>query len=436
MTQRELLVIIVLLAILILELALPLSIFGVDKYYKYAFMRTRYIALDFGYLIGINGKISKGKTSISSGLSHIYQLDFLQRIHDLMKQYQSYLNKIDFRQFNDRVYQLILEKGIKQVYEITDAIMDEYQLGDVPVYNYLTFTSMREMTKSYVIAFASMVRNNFVASKTRFYSRVTNTMNLDYEITQQDIYNVIKSGDYFIEDYLVEVIDEAQDDNAAELWREQEKTGRKQYRNKYRHIHEQNNRMISIKQDESDEVRKQRSLYQTNLKLVDGVQVKFIYRFVFNILQWIYRIEDAPYRIFRLRLPYMFYYLKHLLSYDKYSFDAYCEARYDKPSITRDVDHNLMFLKWFLESLNYNVFTVQLAEDTDDLGKESKTETFKLVIPSIYCFTYPRFEFNQIQTDLLSKSNKDGSVERNLFKNPEFFNIEKEKEVISDDIQF
>ena len=435
MTSQELLVIIVLSAILILELILPISIFGVSKHYQNAFYRTQYIAKDFGYLIGINGKISKGKTSISSGLSHIYQLDFLQRIQDLMKQYQSYLNKIDFSTFNDRVYQLILEKGIKEVYLITDTIMKEYLLTDYPVYNYLSFTSMREMTKSYIIAFGAMIRNNFVASKTRFYSRITNTMNLDYEITQQDIYKVIESGEYFIEDYLVEIIDEAQDDNAAELWREQEKTGRKQYRNKYRHIHEQNNRMISIKQDESDEVRKQRSLYQTNLKLVDGVEVKFIYRFVYKLLEWLYRIEDAPYRFFKLRVPYSFYYLKNLLSYDKYSYSAYCEARYDKPSITRDVDHRLIFVKWFLESLNYNVFTVQLAEETDDLGKDTKTETFKLVIPSIYCFTYPRFEFNQIQTDLLKKSTKDGSIERNLFKNPEFFN-KKEKEVISDDIQF
>lgn len=435
MTSIELLVIIVLSAILVLELVIPISIFGVSKHYQNAFYRTQYIAKDFGYLIGINGKISKGKTSISSGLSHIYQLDFLQRIQDLMKQYQSYLNKIDFSTFNDRVYQLILEKGIKEVYLITDTIMKEYLLTDYPVYNYLSFTSMREMTKSYIIAFGAMIRNNFVASKTRFYSRITNTMNLDYEITQQDIYKVIESGEYFIEDYLVEIIDEAQDDNAAELWREQEKTGRKQYRNKYRHIHEQNNRMISIKQDESDEVRKQRSLYQTNLKLVDGVEVKFIYRFAYKGLEWLYRIQDAPYRFFKLRVPYSFYYLKNLLSYDKYSYSAYCEARYDKPSITRDVDHRLMFVKWFLESLNYNVFTVQLAEETDDLGKDTKTETFKLVIPSIYCFTYPRFEFNQIQTDLLKKSTKDGSIERNLFKNPEFFN-KKEKEVISDDIQF
>lgn len=435
MTDKELLTIIVLTAILILLLIIPLSVFGVTKYYDYSFHRTQYIALDFGYLIDVNGKISKGKTSISSGLSHIYQLDFLRRIRDLMKQYQTFLNRIDFRQYNDRVYQLIMEKGIKNVYEITDQLMSEYQLNDIPVYNYLTFTSMREMTKSYVIAFGAMVRNNFVASKTRFYSRVTNTMNLDYDITQQDLYKVIQSGNYFIEDYLVEIIDEAQDDNAADLWRDQEKTGRKQYRNKYRHIHEQNNRMISIKQDASDEVRKQRSLYQTNLKLVDGVQVKFVYKFVYDIMKWIYRLEDSPYRIFKLRIPYMIYYFKNLLSYDKYSFSAYCEARYDKPSITRNVDHKLMFLKWYLESMNYNVFSVELAEDTDDLGKQNKTETMKLVIPSIYCFTYPRYEFNKIQTDLLSKSNKDGSIERNLFKNPEFFNT-TEKVVMHDDIEF
>ena len=101
MTSQELLVIIVLSAILILELILPISIFGVSKHYQNAFYRTQYIAKDFGYLIGINVKISKGNTSITSGLSHIYQLDFLQRIQDLMKQYQSYLNKIDFSTFND-----------------------------------------------------------------------------------------------------------------------------------------------------------------------------------------------------------------------------------------------------------------------------------------------------------------------------------------------
>ena len=435
MTERQLILLIITLLIYLSLLLVSFVSFGKTKYFQYQFQRTRNVAKGFGYLQGISGKISAGKTSLASGLSHVYQLDILEKIQKLLKEYQTYLHQIEFSMFNDRLYELLVTHGIKNYYKITDLIMDEFDLRDTPVYNYLNFTTMREMTKSYTIAFAALLRNNFVASKTRFFSRITNTMNLDYDITQQDIYKIFETGDYFIEDYLVEIIDEAQDDNASANWREQETTGRKQYRNKYRHIHEQNNFMIGIKQDESDEVKKQRTLYQTNIKITESVQVIFVYRYLYKIFEWLYRLEDAPYRLFKLRIPYMCYYIRNLLSYDKYSFQAYCDARYDKPSITRNVDHKLLFLRWFLESLNYNVFHVQIAHDVDDLNKESKSETIKLVIPTIYCFTYPRFEFNKIQTDLLEKSNKDGSIERNLFKNPEFFNIE-EKVVISDDIEF
>jgi len=435
MTDTQLIILIILLLIYLSLLLVSFVSFGQTKFYQYKFHKTQNKTNEFGYLQGISGKISAGKTSLASGLSHVYQLNLLNRIQKLLKEYQMYLHRINFSQFNDRVFELLSIHGIKNYYIITDKLLDEFSLNDIPVYNYLNFTTMREMTKSYVIAFAALLRNNFVASKTRFFSRITNTMNLDYDITQQDIYKIFETGDYFVEDYLVEIIDEAQDDNASANWREQETTGRKQYRNKYRHIHEQNNFMIGIKQDESDEVKKQRTLYQTNIKIVDKVQVVFVYRYLYKIFEWLYRFEDAPYRFLKLRLPYAFYYLKNLLSYDKYSFQAYCDARYDKPSITRNVDHKLLFLRWFLESLSYNVFHVEIAHDADDLSKESKVDSIELVIPTIYCFTYPRFEFNKIQSDLLEKSNKDGSIERNLFKNPEFFNIE-EKVVISDDVGF
>ncbi|MDY0210925.1 MAG: hypothetical protein RBQ91_05930 [Acholeplasma sp.] len=435
MTNNQIIIIVILSTILLILLLLSVVFFGKSKYYKYHFQRTQYEAIEFGHLIGISGKIGSGKTSIASGLSHIYQLDIQYRIQKLLKDYQTYFNKIEFQNFNDRLYELIITHGAKNYYLITDELMAGFNLIDRPVYNFMNFTTIREMTKSYVIAFISLLRNNYVASKTRFYSRITNTLNLDYDIKQQDLYKVFESGDYYIEDYLVEIIDEAQDDNSAATWREQETSGRKQYRNKYRHIHEQNNRMIGIKQDETDEVRKQRSLYQTNIKIVEKTDVKFIYRFVYKIFEFCYRLEDSPYRFFKLRLPYTWYYIKNLFNYDKYSFQSYCDARYDSPSITRDVDHKLMFVRWYLESLNYSVFTVQIAHDADDLSKDSKVDNLKLVIPTIYCFTYPRFEFNKIQTDLLEKSNKDGSIERNLFKNPEFFNTE-EKVVISDDIEF
>lgn len=435
MSYSQIILLLFLIVTNFILLMAPIYLVGLSKVYRMMFKMSSKIALGFGYLIGINGDIGAGKTSLSSGLSHVYQMDFSNRIDKLMYEYQRLFSDIDFEEFNSIVVYILRNSGIKEIDFIIQVLFEKYGLNDYPIYNFLNFTSVYELTKSYITAINAIERNNFVASKTRFYSRITGSVNLDYDISNQDLYKVFESGEYFIEDYLVELIDEAQDDNSAANWRQQEETGRKQYRNKFRHIHEQNNRMIGIKQDASDEVKKQRSLYQTNILITSDMENIFIYEKLYKMIKWFYSFEDSLYRIVSVQLPYAIYWLKNILSYEKISYDSYFRRKYRKPSVLRNVDNRLLYVKWFLASLNYNVFYVSIASNPDDLETETKARKARLVIPAIYCFTYPRFEFNDIQTALMSKSTKEQSIERNLFKNPNFFKIEENnKAVVIDDV--
>jgi hypothetical protein len=436
MQRNQLIILIVLGVILLILLVFPFYLTRPTSKLRFQFRKTSYILTSLiGYLNSITGKVGAGKTSFASGVSHILQMHLIDKMTSLMKDYQTFFNKINFDEFNNLLYHLISVYKINQVLLITDIIMHQYEIENRPIYNFLNFSTTREFTKQYVFAFDAMVRNNFVASKTRFYSRITHSMNLEYDIRQQDLYEVYQTGNYNIQNYLVEIIDEAQDDNAAAKWREQEETGRKQYRNKIRHIHEETNYLISIKQDSSDEVKKQRSLYHLNIDLDEKVQVVSTQKRLERFIERILRLRDFNYRLFNLKLPYLKYYLKNILSYERYSYDAFIDSMYDKPNPMRDVNHLLQFIKWYLKSLNYNVYSVEITQNSDDLKKESKTQKYQFVIPSIYCFSYPKFEFNHIQTELLAKSTIDGSIEHNLFQNPTFFE-KTERMVIDDEPKF
>ncbi len=435
MSKFQLSVLIVLGLILLMLLVLPYYIVRPNNKYHSYHNRTFYtIVSSFKWLMSVSGKVGSGKTSIVSGISHVLQYHLLNKTREVMKSYQVHFNTIDFELYNNDLYQLLNEYSIKNIYLIADLLMDHYQIRDYPIYNFLNFTTSREFTKEYIYAFEAMVRNNFVASKTRFFSRVTNTLNLEYDIEQQNLYQVINTGNYNIPNYLLEIIDESSDDNAAASWREHEETGRKQYRNKIRHIHEESNYMISIKQDSTDEVRKQRSLYHTNIE-VESVEVIFVFKRLYRLIEHLFRYQDFSYRLFKLRLPYTFYCISNILKYDKHSYGSYVDQFYDKPNPSRDVDHKLHFVKKFLQSLSYNVYRVSITDDVDNIKKESKVETLELVFPSLHCFAYPKYEYNHIQTELMSASIKDGSIESNLFQNPKFFE-KTERTVTEHELKF
>lgn len=396
-----------------------------------------YVKNVLGWIIGINGPIRVGKTSLLSGLSSVSQIIIINEINDLLTNTMKKFKTVDFNNLNILVVDLYekfkLENGYPDFEKITTIILEKYNLkGESLHYNMIGHVEIHKLILDYIFSFYCLnIRNNYVQSKTPFYSNITHEFSYYLNSEWLKIRDAFKNKEYAILDWMVILIDELTDEAGAMSYLDDIKdlAGAKEYRRKMGQIHQERNRIISTKQDVMDEVKKYRNLTHSNLVLDEKVKTVGNHKWIYSIIKFIYYIPIKLLTILVIRpiFIYSFIFRKNQ-TYD----DIYTHY-HNKVGLIRRQESKLYYFQMFFESIGYNKyvgFDIKRAEDIEK--STADRDYFKLYIPTVYCWgTYDTHYYSPMQKELLSISQVT-STEVNPFIKKSFFdesiyNQEKEQ---------
>ena len=290
----------------------------------------------------------------------------------------------------------------------------------------MLFRSVRKYILDYVQAvFVYNVRQNFVQSKTPFYSHITGNWNLELEVDWLSIKDAYRNKDYAILDWVVILIDELTDEASAGMWQEDVKdlSGAKEYRRKFGQIHQERNRLITSKQDVMDEVKKYRNLTHSHLIVDEKVSTVGNHYWIHSLAEKILSIYLFLHKYFFVKVKYYFNKIRKKIK--GVSFDDYYESYCNEVYIIRKVSNYLYYLKQFLTSIGYNRYFGRVLQRAEDIEKVSAdVEHFHLLIPSLECWgTYDSHYFKSMQQDLIKNSSTIAKELKPNF-NPNFFEDE------------
>lgn len=407
--------IIVLLIVDILLLLPFIIIFRKNAELKTAFDRTiYYFKSKMGFVISVNGPIRTGKTSSQSGLSSIAQLLIIQDIQELIEKTKMIFPNLDFNEIDNLIMNYYSKFTFKNKDDFPDFDLIANQiilLNDLDpksyINNFIGNSNVNKLILDYCQAlFAINVRNNFVHSKTPFYSHITGKFNLEFDVEWMSIRNAYKNKKYAIYDWTVILIDEVTDEAGSGNFHESLKdlSGAKEYRRKMGQIHQERNIIITTKQDVLDEVRKYRNLTHTNLLLEDRVSTVGNYYFIYSFIKKIISIYLFIHKHLVVKLKYLKQ--KYVKKNKVCNFGEFYEFYCNKTSVIRNSNNYLYYLKEFLTSIGYNRYYGKVLKRAEDIDKVSAdTEEFYLFIPTMYCWgTYDTHLYKSMQTDLIKKS--------------------------------
>lgn len=417
------------LIILNLLLLFPLLLITIpNTYYKRLFNYTLYYCQNFlGYVIAIVAKIRTGKTTLLSGLSHVFQLIIINKNNKIMEDIRDILYYINF---NELEYIIIdqFTNDNQDLNYITDVIIDYFELdGNRLYYDFLEFKPIKQLIYDYVEAFYVVnIRQQYVYSKTYVYSHITHKPNLKYDLNWTKIKEAYNNKNYSIFDNMIELIDEYSDDfGYGNNWNDiKDETGAREYRRKYGHLHKEKNFFIYTKQDSSDEVKKIRNLTQSHLYITEKVKVVNNFSLLNNFLQKLYELPNKI-NIYRFTIQAM---IKGYFTKEKR--ESYIDYKLKETKFGKKFQYKIFTIKRFLFSLSYCQFIIRNYYNEEDVGKENTEnkhyyDPLRFVIPLKYCFgTFTRFEFNYIQQQLIENTNIDFEdlIESTMFpKNKRYF---------------
>lgn len=419
-------------------LIIPLvSYFGSRKFLSILYNKSIAQIDGLGYLNSINAPIKTGKTSLGHGISHILQILTMNKIEEMFDRTKKMFKYIDFNQLDDFImsdfvsqYEAIIEACENPSIEMINIkktiqnLFLHFGFKDRLIYDFINIKPFSYWMYKYAEGlFVMYIRSNFVQSKTKVYSHITGKFNYTYDLNDQKIYLAYQKGEFAIYKYMVEMIDEASDDIEAEKWREEKDSGAKEYRRKYAHIFEETNRMITIKQDSSDEIKKFRSLHQSNLYIIEKVDQRGTGRDLFAIIKTILYIPVSFYKL-RLKMAFGFKYMIHFIrTREKLDYGQFESTRYAMINIQRKIDNKLYYVDMFLKRIAFNRFHVLNYPSEEDVGKRDPVyyTEMTLYIPTIYCWgVFDHIEYKTIYEDLMNVSNKHAN-EVNYYVRENYF---------------
>lgn len=422
----------IILAILNLILIIPFIIVNREsKFLQNSFHSTIYYYKNkLGFIVSINGDIRMGKTSLLSGLSSVAQISIIQDLQELLEDTKKILYKFSFNEIDDILidYYLSFTYKDKENYPdfdyIVDLLIDHLEIeSKTNIYNFIGNIGSRKLLIDYAQAlFVLNIRNNYVQSKTPFYSHITGTYNLELNLDWLKIKEAYKNKDYAILDWVVILIDEITDEASASEWQSDVKdiSGAKEYRRKFGQIHQERNRIISTKQDILDEIKKYRNLTHSHIQIDEKVSTTGNYNFIYNFVEKWFKLQLFFNKQYQ-KVKYLFIRKK----FNKISFNDYYYWYLNEYNITRRKSNYLYYLKQFLKSIGYNRYYGRILKRAEDIEKvTADVEEFYFFIPTIYCFgTYDTHLYKSMQTDLINISN---SITKEIIPelNPKFFEEE------------
>lgn len=405
-------------------LLLPVIIVKIQaKIYLYQFQRTvAYVKQKLGIIIGINGEIRVGKTSLQSGLSSVCQIITIQDITALIDRTKMILNRIDFNEFNEVAMYFLVVDELPDFEKITLHFLKLYNLdGKALHFDMIGQVTVEKLILDYLYALWVMnIRNNFVQSKTPFYSPITGTYNMNLETDWLKIREAYAKKNYAIHDWMTLLIDELTDEAGAMEYLSdvKDEQGGKEYRRKFGQIHQERNRMITTKQDVMDEVKKFRNLTHSNLVVEEKVQMVGNFMWIYRIIAYFTNQKISMLRFFRVlprflrgRLkalvlnPFRFLLKKPLLTW--LTLDEISEDYRNRVGRYRNIENRLYYVEQFFKSIGYNRYVGYKIKRAEDIERaKADRDEFTFYIPTYMCFgTYDTHLYKEYQKDLLERSN-------------------------------
>lgn len=417
-----------------LILVLPLLIVRSSALkYSLRFQRTiYYVQYVLGWIIGINGPIRTGKTSLLSGLSSVCQIIITNEIQDLLKRTMKIFKHIDFNHFNaylDQIYSK--DKELIDFDLLTNVMLEMFNLdGEKLHYTLIGNIKVKKLITDYIFAYYCLhVRNNYVQSKTPFYSNITHNYSLELNTKWLGIREAYKHKDYAILDYMVILIDETTDEAGAMAYLDdvKDETGAKEYRRKFGQIHQERNRIITTKQDVMDEVKRFRNLTHSNLVIDQKVKVVGQYPLIYKTLEIITKMPLVLLHVFKIYPRLFGRLLLSVITFGKiqrHSKHDLLTYYYQKTGLKRNIENKLYYYKNFFTSIGYNHYYGFILNRAEDIEKSTADrEEFSFYIPTPYCFgTYDTHYYKEMQKELLDASTTTPKESNPFIKSPFFSN--------------
>jgi len=394
-----------------------------SSYYHNRYSETLYTLKEKGYLISISGKVKVGKTTLANGMKHAYEKIILNQLEEKIAYTKVILQDVDFNELNDfidfKFYEWFDQDLKKDFNQLAEEVIVTFKINDSVVNDFINIKRIIVIVRQYVEAyFYYFIKANFVYSNTSTYSRVTGKFNQKYNIENQQIMNSYLRKTFDIDRYSVELIDEASDEDNAMKWREIEDTGAKEYRRKYAHIYEETNRLISIKQDSSDEIKKYRNLYHSNFYINHKAVLRNTYGLIKRILFILINLKIWFYNKW-----FSLLHKTKLLFKRIDSIDVQMEFEYNRSNFIRKMDTRKYYLEMLFKSFGYLVFNTNDYYNEKDIGSK-QADTFAeeiLVFPVIECWgMFNHVEFNYLYDELKASSEKEPTIANYYYHNNYF----------------
>jgi len=422
---------------------------------KYGFLKKAFdisisYAQQLGFLISVNGAIRSGKTSFQSGLKHIFEIIIENMLLEKITTVRRIFKSIDFTVvdiFIDEYYQgneqLIcgihqqqkFDEVLKMLLDYLDSLT--FNMYGSIINNLLSNKTSKQLFEDYIFSYwVYYYRRNYVQSKTIFYSHITSSFSMDYNVEQTKINKAYELKEYAIYDYMVELVDEASDDiGQNQRFKDiKEEDGDKDYRRKFGQIHQERNWQITTKQDVKDEVAKFRRLTQSNIWIPERVSQRGTNRFILSLATFFFHVYYFFYDQTYMRIKSIF------KNKERLAFVDYLEQDYKRINMKRDSDNWLLHLDWFLKAAAYNRYDLRIYANEEDVKSNDPLKFTKQVyyIPTRYCWgTYDTHKYRSIEHELLLRT-KIESVESNWFDDKPYFEEKKgeEHDNLSNDFKF
>jgi len=376
-----------------------------------------------------------------SGLASLCQIIIINEIQDLLNKTMKIFKEIDFNVLNEELkvlYENVIdaETDYPDFDRITDLILDRYNLdGESLHFDMVGHKKIRKLIVDYIFSFYCLeIRNNFVQSKTPFYSYITHNFNLSLDMNWLRIREAHKNKDYAILDWMVELIDESTDELGAMKYLDdiKDESGQKEYRRKYGQIHQERNRIITTKQDVMDEIKKFRNLTHSNLVIDQKVSTLGNHMWIYHLIEFVYYIPVNLLKLFVINPIFLW----SKITRKGLSWHEIYDYYHHKTGLIRKQESKLYYYKMFFQSIGYNRYQGYELKRAEDIEKVSADrDYFDLYIPTRFCWgTYNTHYYAPMQEDLLKNSNTHTS-EVNPFEKLSFFgnNDETLKEQNGDD---
>lgn len=396
-----------------------------DNFYKKQVNRTAEVVSNFGFNIGISAPVGYGKTSGANGITTILEIDIINKLNFVILEAKQLLRFWDFNEINSFLDEIIISNNYEYIdsLDIAKELMVDFKIPNYISYDFFNGRTTLNILTDYVEAYYHLnVRASYVISKTRRYSVITNEMASIYDPKQIEIFNRYREKNYNLLPFSIILEDESSDDRGYKNWQEAADTGSKEFFSKIRHIFKETVRFINMKQRSADEVKQERALKDTNIVIYEKTYQVNDNKKLFKRMKFFYSLKIFPYKLKKIYIPYILFYIKNAIKKNKVTLDDYIYSNYNHVNKYRDYEHKLLFLQYWINSLKYNVYHIRIYDNEENINSDNdkfyKEET--LVFPSTYCFVYPKFEFDGIQNDLI-KDTISTLESQNYFKTNSFF---------------